>query len=121
MRETKLQHGLKPIVWVGSSHEDLKEFPSDVQDEIGYALYVAQIRDKHPKAKPLQGFPGVMEIRSVYTSDTYRAVYTTKIGDTIYVLHTFQKKSKRGSETPKEEINRIRRRLKMARDLAKGR
>jgi len=98
----------------------LKEFPPEVQDEIGYALYVAQIGDKHPKAKPLKGFPGIMQVRSDYASNTYRAVYTTKIGDTIYVLHAFEKKSKRGIETPKREIDRIKRRLKTAQDLAKG-
>ena len=98
----------------------MKEFPPEVQDEIGYALYVAQIGDKHPKAKPLKGFPGIMQVRSDYATNTYRAVYTTKIGDTIYVLHAFEKKSKRGIETPKREIDRIKRRLKIAQDLAKG-
>ena len=114
------EYEIKPLVWVGTSHEDLKAFPSEVQDEMGYALYVAQIGDKHPKAKPLKGFSGIMEIRSDYASNTYRAVYTTKIGDVIYVLHAFQKKSKRGIETPRREINRIKRRLKIALDLAEG-
>ena len=119
MKETE-QEQEKPVVWVGSSLEDLKEFPADVQDEMGYALYVAQIGDKHSKAKPLQGFSGVMEIRSNYKSDTYRAVYTTKIGDEIYVLHAFQKKSKRGIGTPRKEINLIKRRLQRAQELAQG-
>ena len=121
MRETEHEYEIKPLTWVGSSHEDLKEFPSAVQGEMGYALYVAQIGDKHPKAKPLKGFSGIMEIRSDYASNTYRAVYTTKIGDVIYVLHAFQKRSKRGIETPRREINRIKRRLKIALDLAEGR
>ena len=120
MRETEQEREIKPIVWVGSSHEDLKEFPEDVQDEIGYALYITQIGDKHPKAKSLKRFSGVMEIRSNYKSDTYRAVYTTKIGDEIYVLHAFQKKSKRGNQTPKKEINLIKRRLQRAQELAQG-
>ena len=119
MRETE-QEQEQPVVWVGSSHEDLKTFPAEIQDEIGYALYIAQIGDKHPKAKPLKGFSGVMEIRSNYKSDTYRAVYTTKIGDKIYVLHAFQKKSKRGIQTPKKEINFIKRRLRRAQELAQG-
>ena len=119
MRETE-QEQEKPLDWVGSSHEDLKEFPADVQDEMGYALYIAQIGDKHPKAKPLKGFSGVMEIRSNYASDTYRAVYTTKIGDKIYVLHAFQKKSKKGIQTPKKELNLIKRRLQRAQELAQG-
>ena len=119
MRETE-QEQEQPVVWVGSSHEDLKAFPAEIQDEIGYALYIAQIGDKHPKAKPLKGFSGVMEIRSNYKSDTYRAVYTTKISDKIYVLHAFQKKSKRGIQTPKKEINFIKRRLRRAQELAQG-
>lgn len=120
MRRLEQEHEIKPIIWVRSSHKDLKEFPPEVQDEMGYALYVAQVGDKHPKARPLKGFPGIMQVRSDYASDTYRAVYTTKIGDAIYVLHAFQKKSKRGIETPKREIDRIKRRLKIAQDLAKG-
>ena len=120
MRGTEQEYEIKPLVWVGSSHEILKGFPSEIQDEMGYALYVAQIGDKHPKAKPLKGFSGVMEIRSNYASDTYRAVYTTKISDVIYVLHAFQKKSKRGIETPRREIALIKRRLKIARNLAEG-
>ena len=117
MRETEQE---QPVVWVGSSHEDLKKFPAEIQDEIGYALYIAQIGDKHPKAKPLKGFSGVMEIRSNYKSDTYRAVYTTKIGDKVYVLHAFQKKSKRGIQTLKKEINFIKRQLRRAQELAQG-
>ena len=119
MRETE-QEQEKPVVWVGSSHNDLKEFPAEAQDEIGYALYIAQIGDKHPKAKPLKGFSGVMEIRSNYASNTYRTVYTTKIGDRIYVLHAFQKKSTRGIQTPQKEINLIKRRLQRAQELAQG-
>ena len=120
MRKTEQELEIKPLVWVGSSHEDLKEFPSEVQQEIGYALYVAQEGDKHPKAKLLKGFSGVMEIRSGYLTNTYRAVYTTKIGDAIYVLHAFQKKAKRGVQTPKKEIDLIKRRLKVAQGLAEG-
>ena len=116
MRETE-QEQEKPVVWVGSSRDDLKEFPAEVQDEMGYALYIAQIGDKHPKAKPLKGFSGVMEIRSNYASNTYRAVYTTKIGDRIYVLHAFQKKSTRGIQTPQKEIHLIKRRLQRTQEL----
>jgi phage-related protein len=123
MRETGREREMKSLKWVGSSDEDLKEFPSAVQRKIGYALYFAQIGDKHPTAKPLKGkdLSGVMEIRSNYDKNTYRAVYTTKIGDKIYVLHAFQKKSKRGIQTPKKEIDLIKRRLKMAQNLAEGR
>lgn len=120
MRKPEQEHEIKSLVWVGSSHEDLKAFPSEVQHEMGYALYVAQEGDRHPKAKSLKGFSGIMEIRSGYLTNTYRAVYTTKIGDAIYVLHAFQKKSKRGIQTPKKEIDLIKRRLKIAQDLAEG-
>ncbi|MDE0018727.1 MAG: type II toxin-antitoxin system RelE/ParE family toxin [Candidatus Poribacteria bacterium] len=120
MKETEQEHEIKPLVWVGSSHEDLTEFPPEVQDEMGYALYVAQEGDKHPKAKPLKGFSGVMEIRSNYRTNTYRVVYTTKISDAIYVLHAFEKKAKRGIQTPKKEIALIKRRLKIAQDLSEG-
>ena len=87
---------------------------------MGYALYVAQKGDKHPKAAPLKGFTGVMEIRSAFRTNTYRAIYTTKINEKIYVLHAFQKKSKKGIQTPRQEIDLIRRRLKIVQDLAKG-
>jgi phage-related protein len=119
MREANEEDGIKDIVFVGSSLEDLKEFPREVQRQIGYAFYQAQIGEKHHNTKPLKGFAGVWEIRSNYQTDTYRAVYTVKIGDKIYVLHCFQKKSKRGVATPKKEIDLIKRRLKMARELAK--
>jgi phage-related protein len=109
----------KPIIWVGASLDDLKQFPEDVKDEIGYALYLAQIGKKHPNAKPLKGFSGVMEIVSDHEGDTYRAVYAVKLGDKIYVLHAFKKKSKRGIKTPKQEIDLIKARLKRAQALAK--
>ena len=112
---------VRRVDWVGASLEDLRKFPKEVQREIGYALYVAQIGGKHRKAKPLKGFSGVWEIVSDYSTDTYRAVYTVKIGDSIYVLHCFQKKSKRGISSPKKEIDLVRQRLRMAQEMAKGR
>ena len=120
MREPEQEHEIKSLVWIGSSHKDLKAFPPEVQHEMGYALYVAQEGDKHPKAKPLKRFPGVMEIRSRYLTNTYRAVYTSKVGDAICVLHAFQKRAKRGIQTPQKEIDLIKRRLKIAQDLAEG-
>lgn len=115
------ENTIKQVVWVGTSLEDLKEFPDSVQREIGYALYQAQIGEKHHKTKPLTGFSGVMEIVSNYATDTYRAVYTVKIGDEIYVLHCFQKKSKRGRKTPQKEIDLIKQRLRQAHEMAKER
>ncbi|HEX3034873.1 MAG TPA: type II toxin-antitoxin system RelE/ParE family toxin [Thermodesulfobacteriota bacterium] len=109
---------LKPIIWMGSSLKDLKEFPKEVQREIGYALYRAQIGKKHHKTKPLKGLGGVMEIISDYDKDTYRAVYAYKFFEGIYVLHAFKKKSKKGIQIPKEEIEVIRQRLKRAKEIA---
>ena len=112
----KLQ--IKPVVWVGSSYRDLKDFPSEVQRDIGYALWLAQMGRKYDKSKPLKGFRGVMEIVSDFRTDTYRAIYTARLGPKLYVLHAFQKKSKRGITTPKKEIDTIRKRLQEARGLA---
>jgi len=83
---------------------------------------LAQIGKKHEQAKPLRGFggAGVLEVVEDYMGDTYRAVYTVKIADAIYVLHCFQKKSKQGIETPKQEMDRVRDRLKAALAHAKG-
>ena len=110
----------KPIVWVGTALKDLKAFPRDVQREVGYALYLAEIGEKHHKTRPLKGLSGVMEIISDYQTDTYRTVYAIKLGDHIYVLHAFQKKSKRGIATPKQQMEIIRQRLRLAQQSAKG-
>ena len=106
----------KPTIWMGSSLDDLSAFPSDVKDEIGYALHLAQTGGKHEKAKPLKGFGGgsTLEIVSDFDGDTFRGVYTVRFKDAVYVLHAFQKKSKKGMETPKQELELIRRRLKVA-------
>jgi phage-related protein len=109
---------IKPVRWIGSSREDLRDFPPEVQRNIGYALYFAQVGDKHPSAKPLQGFggAGVLEIVEDHDRDTYRAVYSVRFAEIIYVLHTFKKKSKRGIKTPKREMALITARLKRAED-----
>ncbi len=86
----------------------MKAMPEDVQDTFGFALYLAQLGEKHPDAKPMKGFTGagVLEIVEDYSSDTYRAVYTVRFADAVYVLHVFQKKSKHGIATPTEEIEK---------------
>lgn len=106
----------KPIEWVGRSLDDLKEFPEDVRQTVGFALYLAQCGEKHPSAKPLKGFKGtgVLEIVEDFDGDTYRAVYTVKLAGVVYVLHAFQKKSKQGIATPKQDIDLIEARLKRA-------
>ena len=109
---------LKPVEWIGSSLSDLKDFPDEVQEFVGYALYIAQCGDKHPSAKPLKGFKGsgVVEVVDDFDGDTYRAVYTTKFADVVYVLHSYQKKSKQGITTPKQDIDLIEVRLKRAKE-----
>lgn len=113
----------KPIVWVGSSRRDLKSFPQRVRSDIGQALYAAQLGETDPAAKPLKGFGGaaVMEIVDRYDTNTYRAVYTVEFSNVIYVLHCFQKKSKRGIATPQRDIELIRRRLAEAERLNRQR
>ena len=109
---------MRPVIWIGSSHQDWQTFPGDVQDVMGYALYLAQCGEKANNVKPLIGFKGasVLEITDNYDSDTYRAIYTVKFQDAIYVLHAFQKKSKKGIATPKNHIQLIEQRLKKARE-----
>jgi len=106
----------KPLVWVGSTKEDLKEFPEEVRQVMGYALYLAQVGGKHPDAKPLRAFggAGVLEVVDAYDGDAYRAVYTVKMLGVVYALHAFQKKSRKGIKTPQQDIELVRRRLKQA-------
>jgi len=106
---------VRPLEWVGSSRSDLKGFPGEVQEHIGFALYQAQAGLKHRDVKPLPGLgAGVMEVVSDHDTNTYRAVYAVRFRDAVYVLHAFQKKSKRGIATPKAEIDLVRRRLRAA-------
>jgi phage-related protein len=115
-------HAFKNIVWIGSSLKDLKSFSAEVQDVMGYAIYEAQLGLKASCAKPLGGFGGasVMEIVDDHEGDTYRAVYTVRFTDFIYVLHVFQKKSKKGISTPKAVIDLIKKRLKFAEEHYKN-
>ncbi len=107
--------GERPLYWVASSKEDILTLPEPVKDEIGYALSVAQFGGKHPKAKPWKGAGGgVLEIVEDYSGNTYRAVYTVRFAEAIYVLHVFQKKSTSGKKTAKTDIDLIDKRLRVA-------
>lgn len=108
----------KTLFWIGSSLKDVREFPEEVKDEVGFALYQVQRGLTPRSAKPLRGFGGasVLEIVEDFRTDTYRAVYTVQFAEVIYVLHAFQKKSKRGSETPKVELELIKNRLRSAKE-----
>ena len=106
----------KPLRWVGSTLRDLRAFPSEVRSAVGYALYAAQNGNVDPAAKPMKGFGGasVMEIIAPFSGDTWRAIYTVRFQEVVYVLHAFQKKSKSGTSTPKKEIDLIYQRLAAA-------
>jgi phage-related protein len=108
----------KPLKWIGSSKDDLLQFPDEVRKAMGHALHLAQINLKPPNAKPLRGFGGasVLEVVEDHDGSTYRAAYTVKFQGTVYVLHVFQKKSKKGIATPKHEIDLIKVRLRTASD-----
>lgn len=107
---------LRPLEFIGGSKRDLSGFPDPVKQDIGHALFVAQQGSRAPSVKTLQGFAGgsVVEIIEDHDGDSYRCVYTTRLKRAIYVLHAFQKKSKRGRRTPRHEIDLVRARLKEA-------
>ncbi len=110
-----LAAGEKPLLWVGSSKEDLLGFPESVKDTMGSALSVAQFGGKHPAAKPWKGEgPGVFEVVDDYKGGTYRAVYTVRFRQACYVLHAFQKKSPRGRQTAQRDVELIGKRLRLA-------
>ena len=110
----------KPLEWIASSHKDLMALPSDVRHRFGYALSLAQIGDQDDAAKELKGFggAGVLKVVEDDAGGTYRAVYTVKFAEAVFVLHCFQKKSKSGIATPKADMDIIRARLKVAEVLA---
>jgi phage-related protein len=114
----------RPIVrrvrWVGDARERLLEFPVQVRKDMGHALYLVQTGQAPPAAKPMKGLgAGVFEIVDRHDTNTYRTVYAVRIGTSVYVLHAFMKKSKRGVATPKKEVDLIRRRLRRAEEMAK--
>jgi phage-related protein len=107
---------MKTLEWIASSKKDLKAMPEEVQDNFGFALFQAQLGQKHDDAKPLKGFKGagILEVVDDFDGDTYRAVYTVRFESAVYVLHVFQKKSKSGIATPKQDIELVEQRLKAA-------
>ncbi len=107
---------LKPLKWVGATRRDLRAFPAGVRRHIGQALFAAQRGEEYSSVKALKGFGSrsVLEIVAMDQSGTYRAVYTIRFLDVIYVLHAFQKKSKTGIATPQKDLDLIRHRLAAA-------
>jgi phage-related protein len=118
-----MSEAARPVVWVGLSRRDLREFPREVRRDIGRALYAAQDGETDPAAKPMRGFGGgsIVEIIANHRGDTWRAVYTVRFEEAIYVLHAFQKKSKRGIATTKRDIELIWQRLAEAERLHRER
>lgn len=121
MSTTPERPTLKPLEWVGSSRADLKQFPEPVQKELGHGLHLVQAGEMPLQAKPLRGFggAGVIEIVERHDGNAYRAVYTVKFTEAVFVLHAFQKKSKKGIATPKAEIDLIKQRLRTAAEYYK--
>jgi len=112
-----LSKGEKPLDWVGSSKRDFLAFPGPLRNEMGNALGLAQFGGKHPSAKPWKGQgPGVFELVEDHDGDTYRAVYTVRFREVVYVLHAFQKKSPKGIKTAQADVDLIERRLRLARE-----
>jgi len=110
-----LSPGEKPLDWVGSSKKDFLGFPESVKDEMGNALGLAQFGGKHPSAKPWKGQgAGVFEVVEDHVGDTYRAVYTVRFREVVYVLHAFQKKSPKGIRTSQVDVDLVERRLRAA-------
>lgn len=112
----------RPLIWLGSTRKDIGDFPDEVKAEIGYGLFQAQLGGRHRRSKPLSGFgsAGVVEIVTDFRGDAFRAVYTVRFASVIYVLHAFQKKSKKGAATPKADLELIQRRLRDAEAIEKG-
>ncbi len=112
------QRSPKPVRWIGESKEDVSAFPHDVKLRVGGALWDAQIGLKSPFAKPLKGFGGggVLEVVVDFDGNAFRTVYTVRFAEAVYVLHAFQKKSKRGVAMPKTELDLIRARLTRAKE-----
>jgi phage-related protein len=109
----------KELVFVASSRKQLQGCPPAVRRSFGVGLFAVQCGETPPDAKPLRGFGGasVLELIEDHDRSSYRAVYTVRFATVVYVLHVFQKKSKSGIETPKQEIELIRQRLKTAERL----
>ena len=110
----------KSVVWMGDSLKQVKSFPEEVRKDVGSSLYEVQLGDKPHNAKPLRGVgSGVFEIVTRFDSDTYRTVYAVQIGNYVYVLHAFQKKSPKGIKTAQKDIDLIKKRYKAAVEQSK--
>jgi phage-related protein len=104
----------RPLIWRATSKTDFVAFPPATQREMGYALFLAQMGERHATmAKSLKGFGSatLVEVKQSFGGNAYRAVYTVRYAEAVYVLHAFQKKSKTGVKTPKPDLKLIEKRL----------
>ena len=112
---------MRPVVWMGNAKRNLRAFPEEAQKLIGDELQLLQFGGMPADAKPFKGVgSGVFEIALRYEKNAYRTVVAVQLGKKLYVLHAFQKKSKRGIETPKQDVDLILQRYKEAKELAKN-
>lgn len=112
---------VRSLLWVASSKRDLKKMPEDVIDDFGHGLLLVQKGYDPKNAKPMSGFGGakILELVLDHSDGTFRTVYTVKFAEVVVVLHAFQKKSKQGIKTPKQDIDLIRSRLLLAEAMYK--
>ena len=110
---------LRPLVWLGNSLRNLRSFPAEAKKIIGDELQLIQFGGMPKDAKPFKGVgSGVFEIGLRHDAEAYRTVVAVQLGRNIYVLHAFQKKSKKGIATPKPDVDLIKQRYKEAKELA---
>jgi phage-related protein len=109
----------RELIYLGSTEKDAKKLPEEVRELFAYALKIALRGGEHEDAKPLKGFNGraVLEVVCDFRNSTFREIYTVRFEEAVYVLHIFQKKSKKGIATPKEDMDLIKQRLKWAEAL----
>jgi len=111
----------RDLIWLGSTRKNIREFPIEVKKLVGYELQLIQFGEKPKDTKPFKGVgSGVFEIVTDFDKDTYRTVVAVKIGENIYVLHAFKKKSKKGIATPKQDVDIIKQRLKEAKEIERN-
>jgi phage-related protein len=110
----------RSVAWLGNSKENIREFPKGARKLLGDELQLIQFGGMPKDAKPFKGMgSGVLEIAVRYATNAYRVVLAVKMGKRIYILHAFQKKSKRGKKTPKREVDLIKKRYAEALELAR--
>jgi phage-related protein len=109
---------MRRVSWVRAAWKEFGSFPQAVQERMKFALEIAAAGETSDIAKPMKGFDtGVFELALAYRSDAYRTVYAVRLGEDIWVLHAFQKKSTHGVKTPKREMDVIQERVKRIREL----